>query len=379
MAGKSIFTSIFLLLTAAPAAAKELYGPEAGVVPFGMGRAYSAVADDWLALHYNPAGLALVDKVSFQAFDIRMGSNRDVVTSFKDVKNLGDDTGSLANTLNNYTGKHIMAEASNNTQITVPHFALGVGYNAHLSLDMQNRAYPTTLMRYTKDFNFSLGGAIAAGKRKDLRIGLRMSLINRRGSVREVGVDEIVGSRASLLDKFSSAGSGISGTLGIQYRLPTKGRTEFTTSFVWHDMGRTTFGGREIANRPTPIEDNMVAGFAVRLPIGGKQNRRLERRYGPKRSTSHLTFAADYSHLNYGLDREHFPKHIHLGMNLDLPLLSLQAGLNQTSLTFGTSFDIGIIRVAAATYAEELGSYAGQRRDRRYLISVGSALGFKGF
>jgi hypothetical protein len=66
-------------------------------------------------------------------------------------------------------------------------------------------------------------------------------------------------------------------------------------------------------------------------------------------------------------------------MNLDLPVLSFQVGLNQSSLTLGTGFDIGIIRVEAATYGEELGSYAGQRRDRRYLLSIGSALGFQGF
>ena len=66
-------------------------------------------------------------------------------------------------------------------------------------------------------------------------------------------------------------------------------------------------------------------------------------------------------------------------MNLDLPLLSFQLGYNQRSLTLGTSFDIGILKIAAATYGEELGSYAGQRRDRRYLLSIGSDLSFKGF
>lgn len=378
MIGKLAALTAMAACFSALAEAKELYGPEVGVIPFGMGRAYSAVADDWLALHYNPAGLALVKKVDFQVFDIRVGSNRDVVESYDNVKNLSDSK-NVASTLNGYAGKHVMAEISNHSQITLPHFAMGIGYEAHADIDMQNRAYPSTLMRYTRDFSVSFGGAVGIGKRKDLRIGTRIELINRRGGAREVTIDEIVGSRAALLDRFSANGSGVSGTLGVQYRLPTSGRTEFTTSFVWHDMGKTTFGSPSASNRPTQIDDNMVAGFAVRFPIGGKKNRRLERRYGPTRSSSHLTFAADYSHINYNLGEEHLPKHLHLGMNLDLPLLSIQLGMNQTSLTFGTSFDIGIIRVAAATYGEELGSYAGQRRDRRYVLSIGSALGFKGF
>jgi hypothetical protein len=244
---------------------------------------------------------------------------------------------------------------------------------------MQNLAYPTTQMRYTRDFSFSAGGAAAFGKRKDLRIGGKLAVVQRKGGSRRVGIDEIVGNRETLVDLFKQTGGGIAGTLGVQYRLPTTGPTEVTTSFVWHDIGETSFGSHMDQDRPSRINQNMVVGAAVRFPIGGRKNRRLERRYGPSRSTSHLTFAFDYSHLNYGLSTEHLPKHMHLGMNLDLPLLSLQVGLNQTSLTFGTSFDIGILRVAAATYAEELGSYAGQRRDRRYLLSVGSALGFKGF
>lgn len=376
--GRKIF---FLLLAtfSLGAEARELYGPEAGVVPFGMGRAYSAVADDWLALHYNPAGLAMVNRVEFQPFDLRIGSNRDVIDSYDNISKLGDNDKGVAGALSEYAGRHVMAEISNFSQITVPNFAFGVSYEVHADIDMQNMAYPQTTMRYTKDLSFTTGGAVAFGKRKDLRIGTRLELIQRKGGIQNFGIDKISGNRESLLDTFKASGTGVSGTLGMQYRLPTEGRTEITTSLVWHDMGKTSFGGHTAATRPTRIDQNIVAGLGVRLPIGGKKNRRLERRYGPSRSTSHLTFAFDYSHLNYGPDSEHLPKHMHVGMNLDLPLLSIQVGLNQTSLTFGAGFDIGVIRVAAATYAEELGSYGGQRRDRRYLLSVGSSLGFKGF
>ncbi len=371
--------AILLFLSPCLAPAAELFGPEAGVVPYGMGRAYSAIADDWLALHYNPAGLALVNKVDFQIFDLRLGSTRDVVNSYENVKDLSADSDNLAVSMNNYLGKHVMAELSNHTQITVPHFALGLSYQVHANIDMQNSAYPQTLMRYTKDLAFHAGGAVAIGKRKDLRMGLAFRFITRKGGIKSVGIAEIVGSSDAIVELFDASGSGLGSTFGLQYRLPTPGRAEVTTSFVWHDIGQTSFGGRTTVDRPSRIPANMVAGLGLRLPIGGKKNRRLERRYGPSRSTSHLTFAFDYSHLNYSVDEEHLPKHIHLGMNLDLPLLALQLGLNQTSMTAGFSFDVGVLRVNAATYGEELGSYGGQRRDRRYLLSVGSSLAFKGF
>jgi hypothetical protein len=182
-----------------------------------------------------------------------------------------------------------------------------------------------------------------------------------------------------LRENFQQNGSGFGGDIGMQYRFPGTGRIEVTGSFVWYNVGKTSFGGAMDQNRPTRIDDDMVAGMAVRLPIGGRKNRRLERRYGPTRSTSHLSFAFDYSHLNYSIAREHLPKHLHLGMNLDLPILSIQLGLNQTAFTAGMGFDLWALKVNVATYGEELGSYGGQRVDRRYLLSVGSSFGFKGF
>lgn len=368
------------MLLAPTARANELYGPEAGVVPYGMGRAYSAIADDALSLHYNPAGLAMVKRLEFQLFDLRVGSNRDVLQSYKQLGDLGKSSGgSVADTLSRYSGKHIQGTAGNSTQLTIPNFALGFTYDVNTDFNMENQVYPVTRMRYTKDLGFHLGGAFSVGKRKDFRMGTTLKYVKRTGGVRDVLISEIAGNRGSILERFSASGSGYGADIGLQYRLPTPGRTEVTTSFVWHDIGNTSFGTAQQQNAPTRIEQNMVAGLGLRFPIGGKKNRRLERRYGPTRSTSHLSFAFDYSHLNKNWSEEHFPKHSHVGMNLDLPILSIQVGLNQTSLTLGTSFDIGIIKIALATYGEEVGSYGGQKVDRRYLLSIGSAVGFGGF
>ncbi len=344
-----------------------------------MGRAYSAIADDALSLHYNPAGLALVKKLTFQIFDLRLGSNRDVIQSYKQLGDLGkSSSGSVAETLGRYSGKHIQATAGNSTQLTIPNLALGLTYDVTTDFNMENQAYPVTRMRYTKDLAFHLGAAFSAGKRKDFRMGASGRYVRRSGGIREVQISEISGNRQALTERFSATAGGIGGTVGLQYRLPFEGKTEVTTSFVWHDIGNTSFGGMQTQTTPTRINQNMVGGLGLRFPIGGTKNRRMERRFGPTRSTSNLSFAFDYSHLNVSVNEEHLPKHIHLGMNLDLPILSLQVGLNQTSITYGTSFDLGIIQISLASYAEEVGTYGGQKTDRRYLLSIGSALGFGG-
>ncbi len=367
-------------LLSVEARAKELYGPEAGVLPFAMGRAYSAIADDWLALHYNPAGLAMVRKVEIQLFDLKMASNRDVIQSMSNVKNLGkSSSGSIGSALSEFSGKNIQAQANNISQITLPNFAAAISYDVQINFNMENQVYPQTEMRYTKDLGFLFGGALGFGKRQDLRVGTTLKFMKRTGGFKNVLVSDMLGNRTAVLKKFESSGSGVGGDIGFQYRLPTNGRTELLTSFVWHDIGNTAFGTSQQQDQPTRVEQNLVAGLGIRFPIGGKKNRRLERRYGPTRSVNHLSLAYDYSHLNKSLSQEDFGKHSHLGLNLDLPILSIQLGMNQDSLTFGTSFDIDIVRVAVATYGEELGSYTGQKRDRRYVLSIGSGFGFMGF
>jgi hypothetical protein len=339
-----------------------------------MGGAYSAVADDWLSLYYNPAGLALVKKVEVQPLDIELGTNHDTVGEASNVKAL-TGSGSLASTLNNLAGKHVEVKGADVSQITLPYFALGFSYQVNGDFNMENVSYPQTQMQYTKDTGISTGGALAFGKQQDFRIGIHFEYIHREGSVQEVGLSQILASnKSTILNLFNQQGNGYSGTLGMQYKLPIEGRTEVTTSFVWHDIGDTSFGS---GNAPTAISDDMVAGMAVRFPIGGSQNRRSLRRYGPKRSSSSFTIAYDYSDLDKGLKQEPYLMHSHFGMNLDLPILSLQAGVYQTGLSFGTGFDIGLVKVALSTYSTELGSYPGQDRDRRYLLSIGSAFGFK--
>ncbi len=368
----NIFISAFLFLPLL-AVAEEQW--QAGVIPYGMGGAYSAVADDWLSLYYNPAGLAMVKKVEVQPLDVVLGTNSDVVGAASDLKALSG-SGGLASELSKLAGKHVEAKGADFSQITLPYFAFGVSYQVNADFNLSNVSYPTTVMQYTKDTGVSVGGAVGFGKQNDLRIGVHLEYIHRDGSTQSVGLSQYLGSTSALVDLFNQQGDGYAGTLGLQYKLPIQSRIEVNTAFVWHDIGDTSFGNSSSKNRPSTDSQDLVAGLAIRFPIGGAQNRRALRRYGPKRSTSAFTIAYDYSELATPWSSRPFMMHSHIGANIDLPILSLQAGLYQSGISFGTGFDLGVFKVAASTYSQELGAYAGQSRDRRYLLSIGSAFGF---
>jgi hypothetical protein len=72
---------------------------------------------------------------------------------------------------------------------------------------------------------------------------------------------------------------------------------------------------------------------------------------------------------------EDFYKRVHLGAELRLPkILSLRGGVNQGYFTAGLTLNFWILRVDGAIYTEEIGTYAGQRDDRRYAAQI--SLGF---
>lgn len=375
-----ILILLSLLVTDQRAVADELYGVEIGTVPFGMGRAYSAVADDWLALHHNPAGLALFEGVDFQVTELSLGINKETVSRYEEYTDLLD-SGSGLSTFQGLAGRHIHARLGSTSQLTIPHFAMALIYQRIIDFENQNLILPVTTVRDTTDFGFAAGFGFGIGKgqnrTKRLRFGASLRYLRRTGGVRDIAIADLTNSDTdAILDEFSASGWGLGVTLGTQFQLPFKSRSEYTLSFVWHDIGDTTFGKHTDVDRPDPIEANMTVGFAARFPIGGAANRRVARRFGHPRSNSSLTFAFDYSHLNKGTDEEHFAKHLHFGMNLELPVISLQAGFNQSSLTFGAGVNLGAIKLNAVTYGEELGDYAGQRPDRRYQISIATGFGF---
>jgi len=51
--------------------------------------------------------------------------------------------------------------------------------------------------------------------------------------------------------------------------------------------------------------------------------------------------------------------------------MALRTGLYQGYYTAGADLRLTIVKLMFTTYAEEVGAYAGQDEDRRYLLSVG--------
>jgi hypothetical protein len=67
---------------------------------------------------------------------------------------------------------------------------------------------------------------------------------------------------------------------------------------------------------------------------------------------------------------------LHLGLELDLPLIDIRAGLHQGYWTAGVGLGFGILSFDLASYGVEMGEYPGQREDRRYVAQMTFEIGF---
>jgi hypothetical protein len=88
-----------------------------------------------------------------------------------------------------------------------------------------------------------------------------------------------------------------------------------------------------------------------------------------------LVGTLDYRDIFMNLEEDaDIGKRLHLGLELKTPVFfAIKTGFNQGYWSAGASLDFRIVRLDFAAYAEEVGAYAGQRKDQRYIgqITIG--------
>jgi hypothetical protein len=145
---------------------------------------------------------------------------------------------------------------------------------------------------------------------------------------------------------------GIGVDLGTQYLYKATKTLTLSAALTMTDVGDTTFANPA----DQPIKSDMTAGLAAT--------------YGRRKIKFIASF--DYQHMLQDMD---FGSHTHFGLELQLPFINLDGGLDQMNLTYGASFDIWLLRISAASYYQELDSYAGQNPEHRYALHIAFKFG----
>ena len=323
----------------------------------GMGNAYTAVVSNGDALFYNPAGLAKVSGIHWTVADPRVGANG--VNGIQAGQQLSASNANLQQILGPLYGQEIWAGGGAKTAITIPGFGVAGYVNSDVGFMPNSPPDPTMALNMFLDYGYAAGAAF------DLipyiwQVGVVGRYINRTGTTGNVGPATLgTGNNAQLLNVLENRGTGYALDFGSNITLP--GPISPTMSFVYRDIGNTSFSHDSGAAAPAPVNSEMIVGGSLALKL----------------LLITITPAADFRYLTSTTAQ--LGMKVDLGVEIALPLLSLRAGFQQGYYTAGAGVDLGIITVDAATYGVELGAYPGQMEDRRYMAQLTIQLGFDFF
>jgi hypothetical protein len=330
-----------------------------GIRPLGMGGAFTAVADDENALFYNPAGLSTIYETGGTSVVIPLpllDVSKNSIDLYNDADDIDmDDTGEVADLLRKYVGEHQHLRAA-----FFPSFGFEMGTCGVLigalaqqtaDAEIHNPAWPEAHLDMNGDVGLLVGAGIKAPL-TGLRAGATIKFLARESLDEIYTATDIAASdfEDRLRDDMQS-GNGVSADIGLLYSLDYVPVIDTQLGLVVQNIPEMTMG------KAKDIKTQTNAGIAF------------------KKSLSSFTIVATLDYLDIGnaIDEDDdIPKKLHLGAEIRHPRYgALRAGLNQGYFTAGATFAFGCVRLDVATYAEEVGAYAGQREDRRYAGQIG--------
>ncbi len=353
---------LMILLFVQISEANEYFEVHSNARAMGMGGAFAAIVDNEESLWYNPAGIAKNGGIYWTVLDPRAGiSDPDSLTKLAD---LADET-TFESALDQLYGKPLWLGGGFKSAIMVPYFAAGYFYDVDASVIVDNPVNPSMQMNYVTDEGYAIGTAFSiAGV---FQMGFVGKYITRTGVRKTYGAQTIadivsgIGTPDLIFDEVAgTVGKGYGLDIGINFTIPAP--VQPTISVVWKNVGNTKFNA-VIDGEPAPPTEvqDMTFGAGIMLDV-------------PLIS---IAPAIEIRHLN---DTEtQIGKKIHLGVELDLPILTLRTGLYQGYFTYGVGVDLGLIQIDAASWGAEIGGYPGQLESRRYMVQATMRLGFDFF
>jgi hypothetical protein len=352
----TVLVFIVSALVTGSAWAKELHRLYSDARVMGMGGAFVALSDDACALLYNPAGLADVKAPAFSLPLPQLEFNSHAFGMYSDASDTDFDsvqeTGSFLRKNMGDTGH---ASLGFFPAYVRPRFAFGLLATADASVTAMNPSYPSLWIDSTQNAGVCAGyGMPMFGG--DLLVGAGAKYLFRRSLDRGYTAPEItMGDFEDRVDDDFESGSGALLDLGLIYKIGSY-QVSGRKGTLQVGLSVNNLGGSNMGDA-SDVEDHVDLG--VSSHIG-----------------DNLTVCLDFADifLQTG-DDDSVGKRLHLGVEYLLrPWMKLRLGLNQGYPCFGLGLESKRMRLDFASYAEEMGTYAGQDDDRRYIMRFGFIL-----
>jgi hypothetical protein len=350
---------LLILIFTAHASAGEIFESHTNARALGMGNAFSPIVNDDESFFYNPAGLARNTGFILTIVDPRAGINDLDVAAVTDSYSDLTDQATFSQGLNNLYGKPLWLGAGAKTSFLSPFLGVALYADIDASINVQNPAAPEFNLNFTYDQGIAIGTGFGFGPAQFGLVGRRVQRQGTRKTFGSGDIAAIIGGASPdiIFDSIDAKGIGYAADLGMNLSLP--GILRPTLSFVWKDIGDTSFRtSTAVADRPPSEKSEMSVGMGLEtvLPLFS------------------LLGAIEFKHINR--DGYDFTKKVHMGVEVGIPFIDLRAGLHQGYLSYGAGISLGIIQLDVASWGVELGEYAGQLEDRRYMVQLSIKMGF---
>jgi hypothetical protein len=336
--------------------AAELMESYTSVRALGMGNAFTAVAEEGDALFYNPGSLCQVSGFHWTMMDPYAGVNGPQALDV--VNSMTQSGSSFVDKFNNLFGKSIWVGAGAKTSFVLPCMGIAAYGQGNASMSIANPAYPQIMLAYNVDYGVALGGGLPLIP-GFVSLGLTARRVNRTGTNLPIGAVTLAQLNTdAIAAQLKRRGTGYALDVGLSATIPSPVKP--TLAFTVRNAGLTTFNHEEGPGAPPAAEPDMAIGASLSIDS----------------LIMTITPSIDYRYI----DRTDIQngKKLHLGLEFDLPLLTLRTGYYQGYYTAGVGLDMGVLALDAATYGVELGEYPGQLEDRRYVAQMTIQIGLDG-
>lgn len=342
-----------LLFIVLPVSGAELFEYGQSIRALGMGNAYTAVVTDGDALFYNPGALGRVKGINLTLLNLNAGING--ANALQSAQQIANSNASGIDRFSDLFGQRIWLGMGGKVNLYMPHFGLAVYDSGKIGFELKDPIIPYFDINYLNDYGLVLGGSFSVGP--SASVGFTAKKITRMGSNEKIGISSFLdGNTSNIQSNLNRRGNGYGADLGFVWEIPAPFNP--VISGVWKDVGGTTFLKEAGIEKPPKILEEQILGVAAGFDL----------------TVFGMVAAIDYKHIT--TPREPLGKKLHMGLELDLPVLDIRAGFSQGYYSLGASLDLFLFQLDLAYYGVEIGEYPGQDEDRRIQLALTMDLGF---
>lgn len=339
------------------ASGKEHRWTHFGLRPLGMGNAYVAVADDYNALFYNPAGLARLKEWDGEFLNPALESAQRTMKFISDLvglaQNKSQSLGDVLKLFREQSGKYHHMALYTTPHLIFPHFGLGIGFSTSASLVTHsniNIEFDSGI-RLVAPMSFAMN---FMGNK--LSLGATAKFLSRAGINHSFTMETLNAFTNNQTDDLIEAGYGVGMDFGLLFTPIEPMKPTIGISVT--DAGGSSYSeaAQGTARTPEIRLPSVNTGFSFR-PVESDR--------------TYLLVAVDAHMINQPI---HYSHKLNLGVEWGFSdIIKIQGGLKEGYFTSGFQFDVGLLNLRFTTYAVDHAPLVGTHDslvERRYALQV---------